>query len=197
MFSKYLFLFFGLSFFINSALYALEADGGIVAANDGFISDSLPLIVLPDIMIFPPPQFYNEEEERKYWRMVRDVKKTLPYAKMIYATLMETYEYIETLPNKKTRDSHLKRMEKELFADYKPELKKMTKTQGKLLIRLIDRECNQSSYDLMKAFLGTFRARFWNVFAGMFGASLKSRWDPQGKDADLERVVVLVESGAL
>ena len=88
-------------------------------------------------------------------------------------------------------------MEKELFNEYKPELKKMSLSQGKLLIRLVDRECNQTSYELAKAFLGGFRAGFWNIFAGMFGASLKSEYDPQGKDAMTERVVLLVECGAI
>ena len=111
--------------------------------------------------------------------------------------MIETYEYIETLPTEKEQQEHLKRMEKELFAQYKPELKKMTLSQGKLLIKLIDRECNQSSYHLVKAFLGSFRAGFWNLFAGMFGASLKTEYDPKGKDALTERIVVLVESGAL
>ena len=128
---------------------------------------------------------------------MRDVKRTLPYAKLIYETLIETYEYIETLPDEKTKKAHLKRMEKELFNEYKPELKKMTLSQGKLLIRLVDRECNQTSYELAKAFLGGFRAGFWNIFAGMFGASLKSEYDPQGKDAMTERVVLLVECGAI
>ena len=76
-------------------------------------------------------------------------------------------------------------------------MKKLTFAQGKLLIKLIDRECNQSSYHLVKAFLGSFRAGFWNLFAGMFGASLKTEYDPQGKDAEIERIVVQVENGML
>ena len=116
---------------------------------------------------------------------------------MVYETLIETYEYIETLPDEKSKQEHLKRMEKELFKEYKPELKKLTFSQGKLLIKLIDRECNQSSYNLLKAFLGSFRASFWNLFAGMFGASLKTEYDPEGKDFMLERIVVLVENGLL
>jgi hypothetical protein len=128
---------------------------------------------------------------------VRDVKKTLPYAKLVYAILIETYEYIETLPNDRMREEHLKRMEKELFKEYKPELKKLTLSQGKLLIKLIDRECNQSSYALVSAYLGRLRAGFWNIFAGIFGASLKTRYDPHGEDALTERVVLLVERNAL
>lgn len=160
-------------------------------------TDTVAVIQLRDVYIFPKPQFKNKREEAKYWRLVRDVKKTLPFAKLVYATLIETYEYIETLPDEKAQQAHLKRMEKELFAQYKPELKKMTLAQGKLLIKLIDRECNQSSYNLVKAFLGSFRAGFWNLFAGMFGASLKTEYDPQGKDALTERIVILVERGEL
>ena len=104
---------------------------------------------------------------------------------------------METLPDDKARQAHLKRMEKDLFKEYKPELKKLTFSQGKLLIKLIDRECNQSSYNLLKAYLGSFRAGFWNLFAGMFGASLKSEYDPKGKDAMTERVVIMVERGLI
>lgn len=159
--------------------------------------DTVPIVQLREIFVYAPIHFKNKREQTRYNKLVRDVKKTLPYAKMVYATLIETYEYMETLPDDKARREHLKRMEKELFKEYKPELKKLTFSQGKLLIKLIDRECNQSSYNLLKAYLGGFRAGFWNIFAGMFGASLKTEYDPKGKDALTERVVVLVENGLL
>ena len=159
--------------------------------------DTMAVIRLRSLYVFPKPRFRNKREAARYWKLVRDVKKTLPYAKMVYNTLIETYEYIETMPNEADQQAHLKRMEKELFAEYKPQLKKLTFSQGKLLIKLIDRECNQSSYQLVKAFLGPFRAGFWNLFAGMFGASLKMEYDPQGKDRQIEQIVLLVESGVL
>lgn len=159
--------------------------------------DTVAIVNLREVYVFPKVKFRNRREEQKYWKLVRDVKRTLPYAKMVYETLIETYEYIETLPDEKSKQAHLKRMEKELFAEYKPQLKKLTFSQGKLLIKLIDRECNQSSYHLVKAFLGSFRAGFWNFFAGMFGASLKAEYDPKGEDAMTERIVVLVENGLL
>lgn len=160
-------------------------------------SDTIPFVYLNEVLVFQPLKFKNEKERREYNKLVRDVKKTLPYAKMVYETLIETYEYIETLPDEKTKNEHLKRMEKELFKQYKPELKKLTLSQGKLLIKLVDRECNQSSYRLIGAFLGKFRAGFWNIFAGMLGASLKTEYDPKGKDAMTERVVLLVERGMI
>ena len=159
--------------------------------------DTLPVVNLREIFVFPDVKFKNKRQQKQYDKLVRDVKRTLPYAKLIYDTLIETYEYIETLPTEKEQRAHIKRMEKELFEQYKPELKRLTFSQGKLLIKLIDRECNQSAFNLAKAFLGPFRAGFWNLFAGMFGASLKSEYDPKGKDAQTERVVVLVENGLL
>lgn len=165
------------------------------AVLDG--KDTIPIVNLQEIFVYPKMRFKNKREENNYNKLVRDVKKTLPYAKMVYETLIETYEYMETLPTDKARHEHLKRMEKDLFKEYKPELKKLTFSQGKLLIKLIDRECNQSSFNLLRAYLGSFRAGFWNLFAGMFGASLKSEYDPKGKDAMTERVVVLVERGLI
>ena len=159
--------------------------------------DTIAVVNLREVYIFPQRKFKNKREQAKYNKLVRDVKRTLPYAKMVYETLIETYEYIETLPTEKTKQEHLKRMEKELFAEYKPVLKKLSLSQGKLLIKLIDRECNQSSYNLVKAFLGSFRAGFWNLFAGLFGASLKTEYDPYGKDALTEQVVILVENGLI
>ncbi len=170
-------------------------EGHVRGVIDG--NDTIPFVRLPNIYVFPELKFKNEKERQKYNKLVRDVKRTLPYAKLIYETLIETYEYIETLPDEKAKKKHLKRMEKELFKEYKPELKKMSLSQGKLLIKLVNRECNQTSYELAKAFLGGFRAGFWNIFAGMFGASLKSEYDPTGKDAMTERVVLLVECGAI
>ena len=178
--------------FLCAGHVEIKAQGIAVNADD-----TLKVITLSDIYVYPPPAFKNKEEEEQYRKLIRDVKKTLPYAKIIYSTLIETYEYIMTLPTEKERQEHLKRMEKNLFEEYKPVLKKMSLSQGKLLIKLIDRECNQSSYNLLQAFLGSFRAGFWNAFAGIFGASLKSTWDPNGKDAAAERIVELVEMGVL
>lgn len=160
-------------------------------------NDTIAVVNLREVYVYPQMRFKNKRQEAKYTKLVRDVKRTLPYAKMVYETLIETYEYMETLPDDKARQAHLKRMEKELLAQYKPELKKLSFSQGKLLIKLIDRECNQSSYNLLKAYLGSFRAGFWNFFAGMFGASLKTEYDPKGKDAMTERVVILVENGQI
>lgn len=159
--------------------------------------DTIPVVQLPPVYVYGKYRFKSKKEERAYDKLMRDVKKTYPYAKLVYNTLIETYEYMQTLPDDEARDKHLKRMEKELFKEYKPELKKLTFSQGKLLIKLIDRECNQSSYNLLKAYLGSFRAGFWNIFAGLFGASLKSEYKPEGEDRQIEIVVRMVEQGII
>jgi hypothetical protein len=168
-----------------------------IPAYAGNKGDTIKTLVMNDIYVYPPQVYQRLSVDAKYQKMVRDVKKTLPYAKMIYTTLIETYEYIMTMPAEEERQKHLTRMENDLFKEYKPILKKMSLSQGKLLIKLVDRECNQTSYDLVKAFLGPFRAGFWNIFAGMFGASLKSTWDPEGKDAATERIIEMIEMGLL
>jgi len=159
--------------------------------------DSLQVMILPDLVIYPRISFESSKELEQHRKLIRDVKKVLPFSKLIYGTLIETYEYLQTFQTEKERQDHLKRMEKILYREYFPVLKKMTLSQGKLLIKLIDRECNQSSYEILKAFLGPLRAGFWNLFAGLFGASLRTEWDPEGKDALTEQIIMLVEEGVL
>lgn len=161
--------------------------------------DSMLVIALRGITVFPELKFKNKKEEQFYWRTVRDVRLTLPYAKLISETLIETYEYIETFATKKEREKYLKEMESALFEQYKPVLKKFSKRQAKVLVKLIQRETNQSSYDIVKAFLGSFRATFWQGFGKLFGVSLKSDYRPSKnrEDAILERVACAIEEGRL
>lgn len=161
--------------------------------------DTALMVVLNNITVYPPMKFKNKKQEKFYWRTVRDVKRTLPYAKLIAETLLETYEYIETFPTQKEREEYLARMEKEIFKQYKPVLKRFTKSQGQMLVKLINRETNQSSYNIIKAFLGSFRAGFWQTFGHFFGVNLKASYKPDKneKDAIIERVCILVEQGML
>lgn len=161
--------------------------------------DTVAMYVFNDIEVLPDLHFKNKKEEDFYWRTVRDVKRTLPYAKLIAETLIETYQYIETLPTTQEREAHLKQMEKDVFSEYKPILKKLTKSQARLLVKLVQRETNQTGYEILKAFLGSFRATFWQGFGKLFGVSLKSEYDPRNdrNDGIIERVCVAVEQGRL
>lgn len=161
--------------------------------------DTVAVINLREITVYPPMKFKNRKEEEFFWRTVRDVKLTLPYAKLIAETLVETYEYIETFPTQKEREDYLKSMEKALFEQYKPVLKKFSRRQARVLVKLIQRETHQSSYDIVKAFLGTFRATFWQGFGKLFGVSLKSEFKPDKNkdDAVLDRIARRVEQGTI
>lgn len=166
---------------------------------DELTGDTMTIFFLRPITIFQQMKFRNKKEEQFYWRTVRNVKVTLPYAKMIRETLIETYEYIETFDTQQEREQYLKRMEKELFKQYKPILKRLSKNQAKLLIKLIQRETDQSSYEIVKAFLGSFRATFWQGFGKLFGVSLRGKYQPDKKreDAIIERIATRVEQGTL
>ena len=132
-----------------------------------------------------------------YNRLVANVKKVLPIAKEVNKIIIETYEYMQTLPNKKARDEHMKRVEDDIKRRYTPRMKKLSYSQGKLLIKLVYRECNSSAYDLIRAFISPVRAGFYQAFAWAFGASLMKKYDPEKTDRLTERVVLMVESGQL
>ena len=141
--------------------------------------------------------FKNDKQRLAYNRLVYNVKKVLPIAKEVRKIIIETGEYLETLPNKKAKDAHMKLVEKGIKEEYTPRMKKLTYAQGKLCIKLVYRECSSSSYQLIQAFLGPVKAGFYQAFAWAFGASLTKKYDPNGVDRLTERVVRQVESGQI
>lgn len=169
--------------------------GYVVEAN----GDTVYKALMSTIIVYPPERFRDKDEEEFYWRTVRDVRRTLPYAKLINTTLQETYEYIETFPSQKEKEDYLKRFEKVIFNQYKPEMKKLTRNQGKTLIKLVNRETNQKSYYIIKAFLGTFKAGFWQTFGRFFGVNIREGYSPSSNrnDAMIERICVRIEQGLL
>ena len=164
---------------------------------DPYKGDTIPVVHLKDVYIYQRPKFKNRRQERFYWRNVRDVKKTLPIAREVRDIIIETYEYLLTLPDEKAREAHLAAVEKGILAQYTPRMKKLTFSQGKMLIKLVDRECDQTGYELIKVFMGNIKANFYQTFAALFGASLKRDYDPDGKDAEIEEIIYWVEQGML
>ena len=159
--------------------------------------DSIQYVELNKIYVYPQLTFENERQRMEYNRLVYNVKKVLPIAKEVNKIIIETYEYLQTLPDKKARDEHMKRVEADIKREYTPRRKKLTYAQGKLLIKLVYRETSSSSYQLIQAFLGPIRAGFYQAFAWFFGASLKKEYQPNGVDRLTERVVLQVEAGQL
>ncbi|WP_444363159.1 DUF4294 domain-containing protein [Prevotella sp.] len=159
--------------------------------------DSIQYVELNTLYVYPQPVFTDERQRQAYNRLVANIKKVLPIAKEVNSIIIETYEFLQTLPNKKAKDEHMQRVEKSIRKEYTPRMKKLTYSQGKLLIKLVYRECNSSSYQLIQAFLGPIRAGFYQVFASLFGASLTKKYDAEGVDKYTERIVRQVEAGQL
>ncbi len=159
--------------------------------------DSIQYMEMQSVFVYPELTFKDKRQQKAYMRLVQNVKKVLPIAKEARQMLIETAEYIETLPTQKERDEHLKRVEAAIVKEYKPKMKKLTFAQGKLLIKLIDRECHSTAFEAIQAFIGPVRSGMWQAFAWMFGASLKKGYEPEGVDRLTERVVLQVEAGQL
>lgn len=159
--------------------------------------DSIQYVEVNNVYVYPEPVFKDAKQRLAYNRLVYNVKKVLPIAKEVRKIIIETGEYLETLPNKRAKDAHMKLVEKGIKEEYTPRMKKLTYAQGKLCIKLVYRECNSSSYQLIQAFLGPVRAGFYQAFAWAFGASLTKQYDPNGVDRLTERVVRQVESGQI
>ena len=159
--------------------------------------DTVWCYLLPELWVYPPLKFKSEKQRRAYNRLVYNVKKVLPIAQEVNGLIAETYETLEMLPTKKEKQAHISAVERDIKAQYTPQMKKLTYSQGKLLIKLVDRECNQSSYEIVQAFLGPTRAAFYQIFAWTFRASLKKEYHPEEEDKLIERVVRQVETGQI
>lgn len=192
--------FWGILFCIvmccNTAIMAAtpESNGTLVRA---VVSHGDTVFVLPTVYAFPPMKFKNKREEKFYWRTVRDVKKVLPYSKLINTLVQEVNDTLMRIPTKKERDRYMRQWEKTTYRKYYKEFTHMTLNQGKLLIRLVDRECQTSSYELIRAYRGSFSAGFYQMFAKLFGADLKSKFGTGRNDKIIERIIILVEAGQL
>lgn len=159
--------------------------------------DTVFLAYLKDLYVFPPNKFKNKKQEEFYWKTVRDVKRALPYAKIVGSELRRVNTLLMEIPRESERKKYLAKYEKEVFSKYENDLKKLSLNQGRLLLKLIDRECSSTSYDLIKAYRGSVSAFFWQGVARLFGSNLKAEYDASGNDKIVEKVIILVEAGQL
>ena len=176
-----------------------EKLGGYLLNAEIYQGDTIGTIVLPEVPIYPPMKFKNKKQEKLYWKTVRDVKKVYPYMKFIGTEYKRINAICDTISDPRLKKKYLKKYEKELLDEYKPVMKKFTLSQGKMLIKLIDRELEATSYDLIKQFRGGFVAWWWQLFAKMLGADLKDDYNisEREKDRIIERVITLYEAGVL
>lgn len=160
-------------------------------------TDTMLMVYLNEQFIYPTEHFKSPKQERFYYSTVRDVKVTLPYAKLIAYELNKTNVKLASITDVKEQKKYLNAYEKEVFKKYEPGLKKMTINQGQMLLKLIDRECSQTPYELIKAYRGNISAFFWQGVARIFGSNLKSEYDGSDKDKIVERIIVLVETNRI
>lgn len=159
--------------------------------------EMIPSFAYGDFYVFKKLVFKSPAQAKKYYKIANNIKKVYPIACEIQATVNKTIAHMDSLPSKREKDAYLKQQEKELKALYYPRLKKLTFAQGKLLIKLIDRQCDMTGYDLIKKYMGSFKAGFYNAFASLFGASLKKEYDAEVDDRLTERAILLIESGQM
>lgn len=161
--------------------------------------DTVPTFEMMEVTIYGRRIYPTARKQRKYDKLTRNVQKMYPIALEVKAILVETYLYMQTLQDDEARQEHLEKVEKGVWDQYYPVMRRCTLSQGKLLIKLIDRECNQTSYDLIKAFIGGFKAKFYQTFAALFGASLKKEYDPEHdeEDAMIEEIIWMIDNDML
>lgn len=188
-----------IALFCLSAVFVAQGQDADTLDAIVFGNDTVMTKILPEVQVMPEPrtEFKNRRERRYYGRLLRDVKRTLPIAKEAGAMMALVNDTLMTIDGKRDQNQYLKSVEKRLFDEYEPVLRKMSMRQGRLLIKLIDRECQMTSYNVVKAYRGGMSAFFWQGVARIFGSDLKSSYDAEGDDYLIEEVVRLVELGAI
>ena len=185
-------VFTGVSIFGFSNEYVLDSVRLQVNSNDTFY-----LARMQDVWVYPQMVFTSKKQERFYWRTVRDVKKTLPFAKELAIEMRVADHQLALLPDDKARRKWWKQHEKYLFKKYENDFRRMTASQGQMLMKLMDRESDKTSYDIIKHYRGKASANFWQFVAKLFKNDLKEEYDASDKDRIVERVINLVEAGQL
>ena len=160
-------------------------------------NDTFYLARMQDVWVYPKMVFKNKKQERFYWKTVRDVKKTLPFAKELTKEMQVADHQLALLPDEKARRKWWKQHEKYLFQKYENDFRHMTASQGQMLMKLMDRESDRTSYDIIKHYRGKASANFWQFVAKLFKNDLKEEYDAYDKDRIVERVINLVEAGML
>jgi hypothetical protein len=159
--------------------------------------ETMPEVEIKEVKVLARPRPERKSEYRKYERLVSNIKKVYPYAIMVRYRLSQVNNDLKNIENEKDRKEYLKKVEKSVFADYEDDIQQMTITQGRLLIKLIDRETQNTSYELIKEYRGKLTAAFWQGIARIFGTNLKEKYDGFGDDVLIELIINDIEAGIL
>jgi len=192
-----LILLTSLIFFIIPSLNAQNTDEDNSGITRGIIegADTIPLIELPEIRIYERKDYEYLYLKRRYRRLIRNVKKAYPYAKIAGVELKELDMQLAAIENEKEKKAYVETAEKEIMDQFEKKVKRLTITQGIILVKLIDRETGRTSYEVIKDLRGGITAFFWQGIARIFGNNLKSEYDPVDKDRIIEVIVQGIEAG--
>ncbi|GAB4377631.1 MAG: DUF4294 domain-containing protein [Salibacteraceae bacterium] len=183
---------------IISAANESRAQGkGIPVIAEIIDGDTVPVHYLPYVNIVADRNFRSEAERRRFNRLQYNVKKVYPYAKLAGQLLEKYSAEIANVESERERKKYFKMIEEELKAEFDDDLRNMNTTQGRILIKLIDRETGHTSYEIVEELRGTFTAFFWQGVSRLFGHNLKSRYDPYGEDREIEQIVQMIEAGII
>ncbi|MDF1576627.1 MAG: DUF4294 domain-containing protein [Bacteroidales bacterium] len=158
-------------------------------------SDTLPIVELPEVWVYETRDFEYLYLKRRYRRMIHNVKKAYPYARIAGVKLKELDDHLLTIQSEKEQKAYITLAEKEIMDQFEKDVKRLTVTQGIILVKLIDRETGRTSYQVIKELKGGFTAFFWQGIARVFGNNLKSEYDPLNQDRIMEDIVLGIEAG--
>jgi hypothetical protein len=178
------------------AAHAQSPKGIIVVKAKIVNGDTIPMMSLPEVRIKGFVIYRTPSDQRRYERLVRNVKKVYPYARLAGLKLRE-YDTLMAGLTENQQKKLYRRAEDELKAEFGDELKALTITQGHILLKLVDRETGNPTYNIVKELRGTFVAFFWQNLSRLFGYNLKEKYDPQGKDYEIEMIVQRIENGTI
>lgn len=159
--------------------------------------DTIMLADLHEVWIISKYAFTSKKAEKQYNKLVKNVKKVYPYAKAAGDKFSEYEILLVNAETEKMKKKLMKKAEEELKEEFGDEIKQLTFSQGKILIKLVDRETGNSSYEIIRELRGKFMAFFWQSFARVFGYNLKEEYDPFGRDKEIESIVRMIEDGVI
>jgi hypothetical protein len=159
--------------------------------------DTVATVQLREVSVYAKDKRKYQRNRAKYDRLVYNIKKTLPYARVAGKRMQEVNDHLATLKTEKERKAYLKQAEKKLFEEFEGPLRKLTFSQGRLLIKLIDRETGNTSFNLVKEYRGGVSAFFWQSVARVFGANLKDDYEAEGDDKTIEYIIQQIDAGLL
>ncbi|MBI4648437.1 MAG: DUF4294 domain-containing protein [Bacteroidia bacterium] len=174
-----------------------QQDNWLVVNTTVYNGDTIPLIMFEEVVIVPPLTFKNKKEAVKYTKLVRKIRKVLPYARLAGSKLDEIEAAIVTMTSEREKRRFIDKKDKELRAEFEGELSELTVSEGLMLIKLIDRETGDTSYELIKELKGSLTAFMWQTVARMFGSNLKLEYDAQGEDKLIEDIILRIDNGLL